>query len=82
MTSFRATVMVGALEPTQKSSPILGEQDEDFEVLSQEFEDLPVCFFNNVSYANSVYICSGSTTLLYRDKGIWLIKGGCDPDNP
>ena len=82
MTTLRVTEMVGALDPTLKSSPILDEQDEDFDVLSQEVEDQPACYFNNVSYADGVYVCSGSTTLLYCDKGIWLIKGGCDPDNP
>ena len=82
MTTLRKPAMVGSADPALKTSPILDEQDEEFDVLFQEVEAQPTCYFNNVSYADGAYICSGSTTLLCCDKGVWVIKGGCDPDNP
>jgi len=73
---------VGAPDPELKTSPILDEEDEEFDVLAQEQEDQPVCYFNNVAYANGSFVCSGSGTLLKCQRGIWLLEGGCDPDNP
>ena len=58
------------------------EGDEEFDVLAQEVEDLPTCYFNNVSYADGTYVCSGSGALLHCEKGLWVREGGCDPDNP
>lgn len=73
---------VGAADPELKTSPILEEQDEEFEVLAQEVEDHAVCWFNSASYADGGYVCSSSRILLRCDKGIWVRKGSCDPDNP
>ena len=82
MTTLHQPVAVGSPDPELKTSPILEEGDEEFEVLVQEVEDLPGCYFNNVSYADGTYACSGSGALLCCEKGIWVRKGGCDPDNP
>lgn len=73
---------VGAPDPEAKTSPILEETDEEMEVLAQELEEQPRCFFNNVAYAGGSYACSGSGELLRCEKGIWVREGGCDPDNP
>ena len=82
MTTQHHPVMVGAPDPELKTSPILEERDEDYDVLAQEMEELPQCYFNNTAYANGTYACSGSGALLHCDKGIWVRIGGCDPDNP
>lgn len=73
---------VGAPDPEAKTSPILEETDEEMEVLAQEFEEQPRCFFNNVAYAGGSYVCSGSGELLRCEQGIWVREGGCDRDNP
>ena len=82
MTKLETHISVGAPDPELKTSPILEEGDEEFDVLAQEVEDLPTCYFNNVSYADGTYVCSGSGALLHCEKGLWVREGGCDPDNP
>lgn len=82
MTTRHQPVMVGSADPELKTSPILEERDEEFDVLAQEVEDMPACYFNNVAYPDGTYACSGSGVLLHCDKGIWIRQGGCDPDNP
>jgi len=52
MTGEHITTDVGAPDPELKTSPIVDEGDEEFDVISQEVEDLPVCYFNGVSYPN------------------------------
>jgi hypothetical protein len=39
------------------------------------------CFFNDVSYSNGHYVCSGDE-LLRCERGKWVRLGSCDPDNP
>lgn len=82
MTTPHQPVAVGSPDPELKTSPILEEMDEEFDVLAQEVEDLPTCYFNNVAYDDGTYACSGSGEMLRCEKGIWVNKGGCDPDNP
>ena len=41
MTTRHQPVMVGSADPELKTSPILEERDEEFDVLAQEVEDLP-----------------------------------------
>jgi len=73
---------LGAPDPELKTSPILEERGDEFDSLIHEDEELPECYFNNVAYADQTYICSGSSALLRCEKGVWVRKGGCDPDNP
>ena len=82
MVTKHEPAIVGAPDPELKTSPILDEGDEDYDVLAQEVEDLPGCYFNDVSYADGSYVCSGTSNLLHCSKGIWVIQGTCDPDNP
>ncbi|MGD8784096.1 MAG: hypothetical protein PVG75_06645 [Thioalkalispiraceae bacterium] len=82
MAKLETHISVGAPDPELKTSPILDESDEEFDVLAQEVDDLPTCYFNNVAYADGTFVCSGSRELLRCEKGIWRIEGGCDPDNP
>jgi hypothetical protein len=72
---------VGAPDPELKTSPIMESPDEDYQVTAQEVEDLPVCYFNNASYRNGEYVCSGSGELLHCNSGLWVCEGSCDPDN-
>ena len=81
MTQHKHT-MVGAPDPELKTSPIVEDINEDNAVLAQEVEDLPYCLFNNVSFDDGEYVCSGSGALLHCEKGLWGSMGGCDPDNP
>lgn len=82
MTDLITHIAVGSPDPELKTSPILEESDEDFEVLAQEVEELPSCYFNDAVYADGIYVCSSSRVLLQCEKGLWVRKGGCDPDNP
>ena len=50
MTTPHQPVAVGAEDPDLKTSPILEEGDEEFDVLAQEVDDLPSCYFNNTAY--------------------------------
>ena len=82
MTTTHHPRMVGVPDPELKTSPILEESDEDYELLAQGVEELQTCYFNNVSYVDGDYVCSGSGALLRCEKGLWVRKGSCDPDNP
>ena len=75
-------ILIGAPDPELKTSPILDELGEDFDDLVQDVEGIPDCYFNNIAYADQAYICSGSGALMRCEKGVWVQKGGCDPDNP
>lgn len=82
MANQQHVVDVGAPIPDAKTSPILIESDEDYEVLAQEQEEQTYCYFNNVIYENGRFVCSGSGELLRCENGKWVSEGGCDPDNP
>lgn len=82
MTNASAPVQVGAPDPELKNSPIIEETDEEFPVLAQQFDEMAVCYFNNIAYDTGSYVCSGSGELLRCDKGVWVLQGSCDPDNP
>lgn len=75
-------VDVGSQAPEARTSPILEEGDEEFEVLAQEVEQQGQCYFNNVSYGHGTFVCSGSSEQLRCEKGIWVREGSCDSTNP
>jgi hypothetical protein len=77
----RIATQVGAPDPELNTSPIMEDTDEEFEVLAQEVEELPICYFNNVSYPSETYVCSGSGELLQCKQGLWFRAGTCDPEN-
>ena len=81
MASDQISTQVGSPDPELKTSPIVEDTDEDFEVTVQEVEDLPVCYFNNISYPNGKYVCSGSGELLHCQNGLCIREGTCDPEN-
>jgi len=81
MAGDQITTQVGAPDPELKTSPILEDTDEEFEVAAQKVEGLPVCYFNDSSYANGKYVCSGSGELLHCNYGVWIREGTCDPEN-
>lgn len=72
---------VGAPDPELRTSPIVEDTDEDFEVAGQEASEDAVCYFNDGNYPHGVFVCSGSE-LLRCERGVWVRTGGCDPDNP
>ena len=81
MTDTIKAKQVGSLDPELKNSPIMEETDPETSALGQEVDDLPVCYYNNVSYPSGQYVCSGSAELLQCRKGVWVQVGTCDPDN-
>jgi len=82
MNQHHSLFQLGAPDPDTKTSPILEDTDEEVETLAQGLEEDNQCYFNNVSYQDGSYACSGSGELLHCEKGIWRRAGGCDPDNP
>ena len=81
MNDIHSIASVGSPDPELKNSPIMEESDTDFDVLAQEIEKGPVCYFNDASFALGDYVCSGSGELLHCQDGIWVREGSCDPDN-
>ena len=81
MVGEQITIQVGVSDPELKTSFIVEDTDEEFEVTAQEVEDLPVCYFNDSSYANGKYVCSSSAELLHCKNGLWIREGTCDPEN-
>ena len=81
MTNGISAIQVGSPDPELKTSPIMEQTDENYEVTAQEVEDLPGCYFNTVSYPSGQYVCSGSGELLHCIKGLWIRQGTCDPEN-
>ncbi len=82
MVETETTTQVGAADPELKTSPILEETDEDFDIGAQQLEGLACCYFNNDEFPNGSYVCSGSGELLQCQNGLWIRQGGCDADNP
>lgn len=81
MANEQIATQVGAPDPELNTSPIVEDTDEESEDAAQEVEDLPVCYFNNTSYPNGEYVCSGSGELLHCYSGLWVREGTCDPEN-
>lgn len=81
MTDYLNVPDVGTPDPEQTNSPISDPGSDEYEVLKQELPGEPVCYFNNKSYQNGSFVCSGSSLLLKCDYGIWMVSGSCDPDN-
>ncbi len=72
---------VGAPDPELRTSPIVAETADDFEIMAREIAEDGLCYFNARPFAQGAFVCSG-TELLQCERGAWIIKGGCDPDNP
>lgn len=72
---------VGAQDLELRNSPVSEDADEESEILKQEVPGEPLCYFNDQSYSNGIYVCSGNA-LLRCDYGIWVRTGSCDADNP
>lgn len=72
---------VGAPDPDRRTSPVLGESDENYEEQGQLMDELPLCHFNDVSYSEGSFVCSGDELLCCRS-GAWVRLGSCDPANP
>lgn len=72
---------VGAPDPEKRNSLVVEDSDYDYDVLGQEVPETPVCFFNDASFEEKAYVCSGDE-LLRCEKGVWVRVGSCDPVNP
>ena len=76
----RAVDHVGAPDPELKTSPILEEYDEDAPVMVQEYDELPVCWYNGEAYASGAMVFSGDGSLLRCEKGVWVRQDLPDSD--
>ena len=77
---MNGTKEVGNQDPSKRNSPVLDESDA-LEFVFYERHNGTSCFFNDRSYSEGSFVCSG-TTLLRCDHGLWVIAGNSDPDNP
>ncbi len=81
MSKTSTIIDVGAQDPELKNSPVISEQDEDYEAIKPEPYEQSGCFFNNTAYAHNSYVLSG-TVMLVCSNGIWLNVGNSDLENP
>jgi hypothetical protein len=81
MTEQGGTEQVGDQDPELHNSPIANESDDVDYDLHEEVSGLSSCLFNDKKYANGTFVRSGDT-LLRCDRGVWIVSGGSDPDNP
>jgi hypothetical protein len=81
MSYDQSMVQVGSPDPELTTSPIVEDTDEDYDVAAQGTEGLSACYFNNTSYSNGTFVCSGSGELLRCETGLWVREGTCDPEN-
>jgi hypothetical protein len=72
MNNGTAELHVGAPDPELKTSPILEEYDEEAPLMAQEFDELPVCWFNGEAYDSGTMLHSGDGSLLCCEKGVWI----------
>ena len=60
----------------------VGDQDPELEYdLHENVRGLASCFFNDRTYADGSFVRSGNA-LLRCDRGVWVVAGSSDPDNP
>ena len=73
---------VGEQDPELQNSPIVDESEDDVEYdLHEQLAEHSFCFFNNQRFPNGAYVSSG-TIRLRCDRGVWVVSGSSDPDNP
>ena len=75
------TEQVGDQDPELHNSPIADENDDVDYDLHEEVPGHSSCQFNDKNYPHGTFVCSGST-LLRCDRGVWIVSGSSDPDNP
>jgi hypothetical protein len=73
---------VGAPDPELKTSPILEEYDEDAPLMAQEFDELPMCWFNGETYESGAMVTTGDGSLLRCEKGVWIRQDSPEPETP
>jgi Protein of unknown function (DUF1496) len=72
---------VGDQDPELQNSPIADENDEFEYDVHENVSGLSSCLFNDKRYAHGSFVRSGSA-LLRCDRGVWVVAGSGDPDNP
>ena len=72
---------VGDQDPELRNSPIADENDEFEYDVHENVSGLSSCFFNDKEYSHGSFVRSGSA-LLRCDRGVWVVAGSGDPDNP
>ena len=75
-------IQVGDQDPELNSSPVQDENDEQIDYdLHENVTEAGFCLFNGQQFSHGSFVCSGST-LLRCDRGVWIVSGTCDPENP
>jgi hypothetical protein len=72
---------VGAPDPDLRTSPIVAEVTEEPGDVPRDITETPLCYFNGKPYRDGGFVCSGPE-LLRCERGVWVMEGSCDPDNP
>ena len=72
---------VGTANPLLKTSPIITENDKNVDAITQDKMEIPVCYFNSLSYPYNGYVRSGNGELLRCRYGMWLRITDDDTDN-
>lgn len=75
------TEQVGDQDPELHNSPIADDNDDVDYDLHEKVPGHSSCQFNDISYPHGTFVSSGST-LLRCDRGVWIVSGSSDPDNP
>jgi hypothetical protein len=66
---------VGASDPERRTSPLLGDFKESYELMREQVGDeVPGCYFNDLFYADGSHVLAGET-YLRCERGIWVEAG-------
>ena len=71
MTINKHPIDLGAPLPDLKNSPIIGEFDDEREMIDPEIPEERVCYFNDQIFMHGSHIKSG-TVVLKCDRGVWV----------
>mgnify|MGYP000648464769 CR=1 FL=1 len=71
MTLYKLPIDLGAPIPELKNSPIIGNVDDERELIEPEIPEERSCYFNDQSYRHGTHIKSDSIILLC-DRGVWV----------
>ena len=72
MTFYKLLIDLGAPKPKLKNSAIIGNINDERELIEPEIPEERSCYFNDQSYRHGTHIKSESIILLC-DRGVWVV---------
>lgn|GEM_PF-1341331 len=72
---------VGVQDPELRNSPVADESSDLEYDIHENVSGLTCCFFNEKSYPNGAFVCSG-TDMLRCDRGVWEPAETSESDSP